>query len=109
MLIDSAILINLIAIQKEEFIREKSFEPLINNAINKFHESICENQNAIMPIDLISEGRLGLLEFLNSLEVEEISPEMILFFDSVRNLIYVDKDFNKLILSNIINNYIKGL
>ncbi len=103
------ILINLIAIQKEEFIREKSFETSINNAINKFHESICGNQNATMPINLISEGRLGLLEFLNSLEVEEISPEMILFFDSVRNLIYVDKDFNKLILSNIINNYIKGL
>ena len=53
-------------------------------------------------------GRVSLLDYLNSLEINNINPELVLFFDSVRSLMYANKNINKVALASIVNNYIKG-
>ena len=100
------ILLHLIAIKNEDMIRDKFYNSLSPIIDNEFGKMVANIDTVIGPIDLVNNGRSVLLEYICNLGMKKITPELILFFDAIRNIIFMDKFFDKKILSNLANYYI---
>ena len=59
-----------------------------------------------MKVDIATHGRLGILNYINSLNIKDISIELLLFFDAIRSVMYIDKSFDRKLLSKILNFYV---
>ena len=60
------------------------------------------------PIDVVAKGRNAILNYLNSLDSNYITQEMILFLDSCRMVLKDSDKINHQQLSNVLNYTIKG-
>ena len=100
------ILLHLVAIKNEEMIRDKFYNSLFPTIDNKFKKIIADIGATPGPINLVDNGRKVLLEYICNLDKKKITPELILFFDALRGVIFMDRNFDKKILSNLANYYI---
>ena len=103
------VLLSLIAMDKEEFIRKDRFSNTIDCAKNKLRDISDTIKSNSFPINLSLCGRKGLVDFLNNSDVSIINPETVLFFDSIRSVLFANDDCDQFRLTCIVNNYLKGL
>ena len=60
------------------------------------------------PIDVVGKGRKAILDYLNNLDSEYITKEMILFLDSCRMVLKDSDRVDYQKLSNVLNYTIEG-
>tara|TARA_Y100000814_G_scaffold264861_1_gene217770 strand:+ start:150 stop:467 length:318 start_codon:yes stop_codon:yes gene_type:complete len=58
-------------------------------------------------IDVLAKGRYALLEYLNNLDFDKITKELILFLDACRMVLKNSNDYDSE-LANIINQVVLG-
>tara|TARA_B100001540_G_C15604629_1_gene550174 strand:- start:334 stop:756 length:423 start_codon:yes stop_codon:yes gene_type:complete len=58
-------------------------------------------------IDVLTKGRYALLEYLNNLDFDKITKELILFLDACRMVLKNSNDYDRE-LANIINQVVSG-
>ena len=81
----------------------------INNHLNQIipELNLSETENTVDLINISQKGRVGILNYLNSLESNQITKELILFLDACRMVLKDSSNKNKQNMTNILNNVIE--
>ena len=93
------------SIKKTSLTRSEKINAELNNVTLNFLSSY--NKNIKEPIDVVKEGRIAILDYLNNLSIDEINKEIILFLDSCRMAVKDSNINNHKKINNIINIVIK--
>ena len=81
----------------------------IDNHLNQIipELNLSETENTVDLINISQKGRVGILNYLNSLESNQITRELILFLDACRMVLKDSSNKNKQNMTNILNNVIE--
>ena len=96
-------------IRKTDIVRKNKIIPHLDKMILAIDRELIKIRPQIMPINLCSiiqiEGEKGIISFLATLKVEEITADLILMLDAVRSLLKFSDDPKDPFLLHILNNH----
>ena len=89
------------SIKKTPLVRENKINKKLSSFTLEFLSSY--NKDIKFPINVMKEGRVAILNYLNNLNSDKITKEMILFLDTCRMAIKDSDIKNHQIIGNVIN------